>query len=126
MARVASPAEVFATVSNHLINLTVEADNTDPYKYWAYLTLSNGESAFVYFYPDDVALPHNAVRTDRTGRNVYDVSYHVSALPLFTAMLKEPLSFFFSQRYHNYAGLRTGADTVDMAKLMEMKARKMR
>ena len=41
-------------------------------------------------------------------------------------MLKEPLSFYFSQRYNNYAGLRTGADTLDTAKLMEMRARKSR
>jgi hypothetical protein len=126
MARVISPTEVFATVNSHLINLTVEADNCDPYKYWIYLTLGNGESAFLYFYPEDIALPHNAVRTERTGKNVYDVSYHVSALPLIASMLEKPLSFFFSHRYNNYAGLRSGADTLDMAKLMEMRARRSR
>ncbi len=104
-------AFISANVTQYSVKLPAQANNRSRYEAVIYLTTSAG-TAFLYFYPNDTALPDNRIRIQH-GRPTYYVYYHNNHLSEVISDLRNerPISFFFDEE-SRYSTIRTGSESV--------------
>ena len=104
-------AFISANVTQYSVKLPAQANNRSRYEAVIYLTTSAG-TAFLYFYPNDTALPDNRIRIQH-GRPTYYVYYHNNHLSEVISNLRNerPISFFFNEE-SRYSTIRTGSESV--------------
>ncbi len=104
-------ASISANVTQYSVKLPAHANNQSRYEAVIYLTTSAG-TAFLYFYPNDTALPDNRIRIQH-GRPTYYVYYHNNDLSEVISDLRNerPISFSFNEE-SRYSTIRTGNEPV--------------
>ena len=104
-------ASISANVIQYSVKLPAQANNRNRYEAVIYLITSAG-TVFLYFYPNDAALPDNRIRIQH-GRSTYYVYYHNNQIIDVISNLRNerPISFSFNEE-SRYSTIRTGSEPI--------------